>query len=53
MCDTIVLPLVKALGERLTQILDSPATSQEKLPAERIKDQIIVLFFEKYVLQNQ
>jgi hypothetical protein len=37
--------LVKALGERVTQILDSPATNQEKLPAEKIKDQITVKFY--------
>lgn len=39
-CESFVFPLVRALGERITQILDSPATNQEKLPAEKIKTQL-------------
>jgi hypothetical protein len=34
--------LVKTLGERITQILDSPVTQQEKMPAEKLKNQITV-----------
>lgn len=30
------------LGERVEQILDSNATNQEKLPAEKVKQEIIV-----------
>ena len=34
--------MVKALAERITQILDSPASSQEKMPADKVKQQLIV-----------
>lgn len=39
-CESFVFPLVKTLGERITQILDSPVTQQEKMPAEKLKNQI-------------
>ena len=39
-----MFPLVKQLGERVTQILDSPVTQTEKLPAEKLKQQIVVRF---------
>jgi hypothetical protein len=39
-----VFSLVKIVGERIAQILDSPASSQEKQPAEKIRQQIIVFF---------
>lgn len=29
------------VGERVTQILDSPVSHQEKLPAEKVKQQLI------------
>ena len=37
-----MFPLVKLIGERITQILDNPASNQEKLSAEKIKQQITV-----------
>ena len=36
---------MKSIGERIAQILDSPASTQEKQPAEKIKQQIIVFYF--------
>ncbi len=30
------------IGERVTQILDGTASAQEKLPAEKVKQQLIV-----------
>lgn len=39
-CESFVFPLIKSIGERLAQILDSTASSQEKLPAEKVKQQI-------------
>lgn len=33
---------MKSVGERIAQILDSTASSQEKLPAEKVKQQITV-----------
>ncbi len=41
-CESFVFPIVKKLSERVTQILDSPASSSEKTPADKIKQQIIV-----------
>ena len=29
------------IGERVTQILDSPASQQEKLPADKVKQQLV------------
>jgi hypothetical protein len=34
---------VKPLGERIAQILDSTATSQEKLPADKVKQELVVI----------
>ena len=39
--ETFIFPLVKSLGERITQILDSTASNQEKIPADRVKKQLI------------
>ena len=39
--ETFIFPLVKPLGERISQILDSVASSQEKLPGEKIKIEIV------------
>lgn len=41
-CETVIFPLVKPLGERIVQILDGSTSNQEKLPAERVKQEIIV-----------
>jgi hypothetical protein len=41
--ESMVTPIVKKLGERVTQILDSPATPQEKKPAEKIKELVTVI----------
>lgn len=40
-CESFIFPLVKMVGERVTQILDSQASQQEKLPAEKVKQQLI------------
>jgi len=40
-CESFIFPLVKTIGERITQILDSTASSQEKLPADKVKQQLI------------
>ena len=42
--ESFVFSLVKTVGERIAQILDSPASTQEKQPAEKIRQQIIVCF---------
>lgn len=39
--ETFIFPLVKPLGERISQILDSTASNQEKLPGEKIKIEIV------------
>jgi hypothetical protein len=41
-CESFIFPLVKMIGERVTQILDGTASAQEKLPAEKVKQQLIV-----------
>lgn len=40
-CESFIFPLIKMVGERITQILDSPASQLEKLPADKVKQQII------------
>lgn len=42
-CEKILFSLVKDIGERVAPILDSPATSQEKLPAEKVKTKLVEL----------
>ena len=41
-CESIVFPLVKTIGERIVQILDGGTTPSEKQPAEKVKQQITV-----------
>ncbi len=40
-CESFVFPLVKTIGERVAQVLDSQASQQEKLPAEKVKQQLV------------
>jgi hypothetical protein len=40
--------LVKNIGERIVQILDGTTTSQEKLPAEKVKQQLIVTLLKAF-----
>lgn len=44
--ESIVTPIIKKLGERVTQILDSPATTQEKKPAEKVKELVTVILYQ-------
>ncbi len=46
-CESFIFPIVKMLGERINQILDGPAANAEKMPAERVKQEIVV---KKYIL---
>lgn len=39
--ESFIFPLVKKIGERIVAILDSPANQQEKLLADKIKQQLI------------
>ena len=41
-CETFIFPLVRKIGERVAQVLDNPAASSEKLPAEKIRTQLTV-----------
>jgi hypothetical protein len=52
-CETFIFPLVKPLGERIAQILDSPATNQEKLPAEKVKQELVVIKLNNNFNSNQ
>lgn len=40
-CESFIFPLVKMIGERITQILDSSASQPEKLPADKVKQQLV------------
>ena len=42
-CRTFIFPLVKVLGERIAQILDSVSTTnQEKMPVDKCKQELVV-----------
>jgi len=40
-CETFIFPMIKPLGERITQILDSVASNQEKQPADKVKQLLV------------
>ena len=44
-CESIIFPLVKPIGMRLAQILDSTTTGAERQPAEKIRDQLTDIIF--------
>ena len=41
-CEIIIFPLIKKLGDQLEALLNKSVTNQEKLSAEKVKQELIV-----------